>query len=283
MVCDYYPLPPDDATIVHDYIERVFKKSGKGFIVWLTNGKLSVEPDVLLQFLNSQKTLVQMVPQRSCPVESFPGQASASSDFAHGSRQHYLAKTPRQHLTQPLEGNTTYGLQGPQTSKGEPIMFKGKLRLGSISYNPDDIITQRPGFEVPDYIVQSLLMDYHDTPEAEVEIVSDPAYGKVFRWCVEPKEKENRKQKERLLFKSRVRDGFISYDPNDVQYCSDSKWRVPPYIADSLQRQKSSGTLSVFSDEEENLFYEVEHGIKDTATLFKKKAAVFIKKPFKRY
>ena len=66
-------------------------------------------------------------------------------------------------------------------------MFKSKLRLGSISYHRDDIITQRPGFKVPDYIAQSLFKHYSDTPEAEVEIFSDPADSKVFRWSVEPK------------------------------------------------------------------------------------------------
>ena len=294
MVCDYCPLKPDDATIFHDYIARVFKKSSKGFIAWLTNGKLVVEPDVLLQFLFlSQKTFVQMVPQRSCPVEGFPGQASVFSGFAYGSQQHYRAQTPGHHLTQPLEGNTTYGFQGPlphqsddivhHPFKEEPIMFKSKLYFGRISYHPDDIITQRPGFKVPDYIAQSLLTDYHDTPEAEVEIVSDPADSKVFRWFVKPKEKEKnkRKQNERLLFKSRVRDGLISYDQNDVKYRSDPEWRVPPYIADSLQRQKSSGTLSVFSDEEENLFYEVEHGIKDTTIEIKRKTVDYFFNLFK--
>ena len=289
MVCDYCPLKPDDATIVHDYIERFFKKSNKGFIARLTNGKLEVEPDILAQFLNPQ-----MVPQKSCPVESFPGQASVSSGFAYGSQQNDLAQGPGYPLTRPLEENTTYGLQGPlphqsgvkvyHTSKGEPIMLKSKLRHGSISYHPDHIITQRPGFKVPDYIAQSLLEDYHDTPEAEVEIVSDPADGKVFRWSVKAKgkEKNKKKQKGRLLFKSRVNDGLISYDRNDVKYCSDQEWRVPPYFADSLQRQKSSGMLSVFSDEEKNLFYEVEHTIIDTASEVKDKAAGFLKNPFKK-
>ena len=284
MVCAYRPLKPEDATIVHDYIERVFKESNKGFIARLTNGKLEVEPDILAQFL---------VAQKSCPVESFPGQASVSSGFAYGSQQHDLAQRPGHHLTQPLEESTTYGFQGPlphqygvkvyHTSKGEPIMLKSKLRLGSISYHPDDIITQWPGFKVPDYIAESLFTDYRKTPEAEVEIVSDPADSKVFRWSVKPKGKEkNKKQQERLLFKSRVRDGFISYDRNDVKHFSYPGWGVPPYIALSLQREKSNGTLSVFSDEKGNLFYKVEHGIKDAATEFGDKAVSVSTKPFKK-
>ena len=162
-------------------------------------------------------------------------------------------------------------------------MFKSKVYFGRISYDPEDIITHWPGFKVPDYIAQSLLKDYRDTPEAEVEIVSDPADGKVFRWSVKPrgKERNKRKQKERLLFKSRVRDGFISYDRNDVNYCSDPEWRMPPYIADSLKRDKSSGTLSVFPDEEKNVFYKVEHGIKDTATEVKGKTVYSFWNPFK--
>ena len=116
-----------------------------------------------------------------------------------------------------------------------------------------------------------------------MENVSDPADSKVFRWSVEPKGKErkNRKQKERLLFKSRVRDGFISYDPNDVKFRCYPEWRVPQHIADSLQREKSSGTLSVFSDEEGNFFYRVEPGIVDITTEFKDRAVDSVLNPFK--
>ena len=56
---------------------------------------------------------------------------------------------------------------------------------------------------------------------------------------------------------------------------------MPPYIADSLKRDKSSGTLSVFSDEEKNVFYKVEHGIKDTATEVKGKTVYSFWNPFK--
>ena len=172
-------------------------------------------------------------------------------------------------------------------------MFKSKVYFGRIPYDPEDIITHWPGFKVPDHIAQSLLTDYRDTPEAEVLRFKVFYYcalfqwlttnGKVFRWSVKPrgKERNKRKQKERLLFKSRVCDGFISYDRNDVNYCSDLEWRMPPYIADSLKRDKSSGTLSVFSDEEKNVFYKVEHGIKDTATEVKGKTDYSFGNPFK--
>ena len=46
--------------------------SSKGFIAWLTNGKLAVEPDVLAQFLNSQKPLVQLVPRRGLQIANQP-------------------------------------------------------------------------------------------------------------------------------------------------------------------------------------------------------------------
>ena len=294
MVCDTCSLPLNDATIVHGYIKRVLEQSSKGFIAWLNNGKLAEETNVLAQFQNSPKTTAQIVPERSCPVESFPGQVSISSGFAHGSQQPYLSQTPGHHVTQPLEGNSTYGLQGQRphqytvivyhTSKGEPIMFKGKLFCGAISYHPEDIITHWPEFKVPDDIVQSLSIDYHDTAEAEVEIVSDPANGNALRWSVKRKGKEKvkRKRNELLVFQSRVHDGLISYDQHEVKCWCSPEWRVPPYIAKSLKREKSSGKLSVFSDEEENFFYKVECGIKDTATEAKDNVVGIFKKTFKK-
>ena len=104
------------------------------------------------------------------------GQATVSSG------QHCLAQTPRHHVMQPLEGNTTSGMQGQLAPIGKPIMLKSKLYYGRISDNPDDIDIQWPEFKVPDLIATHLLKERRHIAEAEVEIVEDRefAYGEEY-------------------------------------------------------------------------------------------------------
>ena len=68
-------------------------------------------------------------------------------------------------------------------------MLKSKLYKGKISYRPDDIVTQWPGFKVPQLIVQSLRKTYRDIAEAEVEIVLEPNDDYALRLSVKPKRK----------------------------------------------------------------------------------------------
>ena len=65
----------------------------------------------------------------------------------------------------------------------EPILLKGKLRHGKISYKEGDfeMHVHRSGFEVPEYITQSLLEYHEDIAEAVVELVSDPKEEGVLR------------------------------------------------------------------------------------------------------
>lgn len=41
-----------DEDIIHQPIYRTVKGKDKGFIAWLKNGRLTVDPDVLAQLLN---------------------------------------------------------------------------------------------------------------------------------------------------------------------------------------------------------------------------------------
>lgn len=52
MVCGSLYLPMNDEGIIHQTIYRTVKGKDKGFITWLKNGRLTVDPDVLAQLLN---------------------------------------------------------------------------------------------------------------------------------------------------------------------------------------------------------------------------------------
>ena len=65
-------------------------------------------------------------------------------------------------------------------------MLKIKLYKGKISYRPDDIVTQWPGFKVPQLIVQSLRKTYRNIAEAELEIVLVPNDDYALRFSIKP-------------------------------------------------------------------------------------------------
>lgn len=67
-------------------------------------------------------------------------------------------------------------------------MLKTRLRLGNVSYEPNDIDILYPGFIVPSHIERSLFDEHLHTSEAVVTIVEDPKSNKV-RWSVDPKSK----------------------------------------------------------------------------------------------
>ena len=52
MVCGSLYLLMKDEDIIHQTIYRTGKGKDKGFIAWLKNGRLMVDPDVLAQLLN---------------------------------------------------------------------------------------------------------------------------------------------------------------------------------------------------------------------------------------
>ena len=69
LVCADCSLSPRDEGIVQRSIERVVEERRKGFIAWLKNGMLTVDPDVLAQVLNSTSTLTQIMSPRSPPKD----------------------------------------------------------------------------------------------------------------------------------------------------------------------------------------------------------------------
>ena len=145
------------------------------------------------------------------------------------------------------------------TANKKPIMLKGKLRHGKISYEEGDIKIHHSGFEVPDYITQSLFEDYGDISEAEVEIVSDSMKEGVLRWSVDPKwrkrSSDDGKQSaanEILMLKTRVRQWEVSFSEVDLKF-KHPGWEVPSFITESLKRERFNGELFIISDEKGNL------------------------------
>ena len=69
VTCGPCALPsPSDEVIVAETVGSILKSTGKGFVVWMKDKQIAVEPDVLLQMIIGQKSsIVNAQPQMSCP------------------------------------------------------------------------------------------------------------------------------------------------------------------------------------------------------------------------
>ena len=186
----------EDESLIHQTICRIVQERDKGFVAWLKNGKLTVDPDVLAQFLLSSKpTMSHMIPPSS-RFEGSEGQSNVPS-FSDTKASQTFMEQPRGHVIQRSEWQTRYGLEkrnmqqpqgaiqqsnlpanissrGHNPSTGKAVL-KSKLRYGSTSYEKGDLVILSPEFQrVGHDTAQTLLKNYGHISETQVKIMSDP-------------------------------------------------------------------------------------------------------------
>ena len=223
----------EDENTVMQTIERIINKIGKGFLARMKNGKLTVDPEVLVQCL------------RSTSATPAPGFLERNIDAPGATAETYSDQ-----------------LANPPIMNVESVLLRTLLRYGRISYEPEDLQLWTPGFTVPDYINQSLLQTHGAYPVTGVTIMSDNN-GKL-RYSVDPKLIEVSRSRyegikiaenETLMVKTRIRNGLVSFQEDDIHFRR-GHWQVPQYIMDSLEANYSStvcGVLYIISNEKEEL------------------------------
>lgn len=272
MICDNSSLPPKDEEIVSRAIEDIITRRGKGHIAWLKKGKLSVEPDVLVKCLTSTSPTPQPNPQ----INSLRASQEKSRD-APCSVAELFSTNSGQSQSGPLQRNLSDWLhmqQVPTTIQplmnthpailvtGEPVWLRSILRYGRISLELRDLQLWDPAFIVPNFIDTDLIQLYQYTPEIGVRIVQ--GIDGQFQWSVDPKLIEVSKTRckgimiaasETLLLKTRIREGVVSFQENDVDFRY-GRFRIPQAIIDKLKEEHCStpcGVLYIISDERGNL------------------------------
>ena len=84
MICGPCSLPSEkDEAIFTETIGSVLRDTGKGFVVWVKDNKIAVEPEVLLQMILSRPTSsLNTQPQRSLSAGNFSPPTNDSNVFA---------------------------------------------------------------------------------------------------------------------------------------------------------------------------------------------------------
>ena len=265
-------MPPKDEEIVSRTIEDIITRRGKGFIAWLKMGTLSVEPDALVKCLTSTSPTSQPNPQRN----SWRASQEKNRD-APGSVAELFSTSSGQSQSGPLQRNPSdwgHMQQAPTTIQPlmnpypatlitwEPVLLRSILRFGRISFERRDLQLWDPAFIVPDFINTDLIQRYQDTPEIGVRIVQGTD-GQL-QWSVDPKLIEVSKSRykgieitanETLLLKTRIREGVVSFEENDVDFRY-GRFRIPQEIINKLKEEYCAthcGVLYIISDGKGNL------------------------------
>jgi len=282
LICDNFSLQPEDGKITREAIEEKVIRREKGLIVWLKNGKLSLDPGDLVQYV----MFTSPTSQRNMQTNSLRASQENNRD-APGSGADTYSTCSDQSQSNPFQSNPPEWKQGhwnnapnmqqhtPQAAmatqpyhppavniRGEPVLLRSLLRYGTISDRLEDLQLWDPTFTVPDQLHQILLQKYHDTPETGVTIVRgidgtllfsiDPQLIEVSRSRYDGMQIADN---ETLMLKTRVRYGKVSFQESDVQFRYGT-WKIPQNIVDSLKEKYSatkSGDLYIISDGRDGL------------------------------
>ena len=304
LVCGTCPLKSeDDDTTVRQTIERIISKQGKGFIACLTNGKLSVDADALVQLLTSPTP--QSNPRtnhsRGFQEKISDATGSAAESTYSGQSQSDPLQNPSnwqsghgwnaQNAQQPTPqaAATNQQMRSPATSENEePVLLRTILRYGKVSWKSEDLQMWNPDFTVPENIRKRLFQEYQDVPEAGVRIVLDSNHEPKSYVDTELKEFSRKKEiqmerNETLLLKTRLCYGEASFKENDVHYRY-ANWQIPPHIAGSLKEKHKSTAVAdvIISSKDGKLRCKVKIGKKDKITNIVTRELSVLSVPFRK-
>ena len=183
-ICGPSHLSSKEEEIFAHTIEGLLKEEGKGLTVWLEDGKLNVEPDVLMQLMLQTSTM-EDTKGRERYQGQFQTPANVASETSQSKPREQFASPPRQeryHETHPgglperqnvkppqlqLPAAPNYG--GLQLDDNETLMLKTRIRYGKISFEPKDVEFTYPGWMIP----QHLEREQFATHDGELFVISD--------------------------------------------------------------------------------------------------------------
>ena len=268
MVCGSLCLPKEDEEIIHQTIHRTFEETGKGFIAGLENGRLTIDPDILAQFLNPAF------------ARSFETPPSSPGGVEQGQRNvplHYSDRTERNpgygwenenlHQQRVSFPATTPAYNTEQNRLIGKLVLKGKLHYGDIFLKPADL---KAFWEIPEDIVQHIRQTNKHIAERTVKVMFVPNHKQHLIYVGD--QEIEMADNDLLLLKTRVINGLVSLHEDYVEVRYPADWQVPVYILEDLEKKKSNGKLFMISDEKGNLKCHIKSEKKGRVAETKSKA-----------
>ena len=155
--------------------------------MWLEDGKLNVEPDILMQLMLQTSTMDETKGR-----ERYQGELPAPADAA----PEFSQSKPQEHFAGPLQKELYYetypaGLpegqlvklpqvqlpaapscEGLQLDANETLVLKTQIRDGKVSFEQRDVEFTYPGWKIPQDLVESLEREMFAT-HGKLFVISD--------------------------------------------------------------------------------------------------------------
>ena len=234
----------------NEFIGQIDKLE-KTFVAEVNNGKLTVDPNVLYYVFSLQMPC--STPNAQSISQEQDVNAYSLSTYSYNVSGNYPQRnsSERKSIDEMSAQNIQQLVLWTQSSERPPpvVVLRSFVRHGEISYRQEDLQIWDPEFQVPDDIQGRLLYKFRNKPLVGIRVI------KLSNGSTECYVDHNLKQftldeeiqldtGKKLLLKTRVRNGKVSFEDNDVKY----KYRnncIPECIIDDLQMRKADGDLHI--------------------------------------
>ena len=234
----------------NEFIGQI-NKLEKTFVVTVNNGKVAVDLDIWYNVLNLPMT--RSMPNAQSISQEQDVNAYSLSTYSYNVSGNYPQRnsSERKSIDEMSAQNSQQLVLGTQFSERPPpvVVLRSFVRYGKISYRQEDLQIWDPEFQVPDDIQGRLLYKFRNKPLVGIRVI------KLSNGSTECYVDQNLKQftsdeeiqldtGKKLLLKTRIRNGKVSFEDNDVKY----KYRnncIPKCIIDNLQMTKADGDLYI--------------------------------------
>ena len=234
----------------NEFIGQIDKLE-KTFVAEVNNGKLTVDPNVLYYVFSLQMPC--STPNAQSISQEQDVNAYSLSTYSYNVSGNYPQRnsSERKSIDEMSAQNIQQLVLWTQSSERPPpvVVLRSFVRHGEISYRQEDLQIWDPEFQVPDDIQERLFHSFWNKPLVGIRVI------KLSNGSTECYVDHNLKQftldeeiqldtGKKLLLKTRVRNGKVSFEDNDVKY----KYRnncIPECIIDDLQMRKADGDLHI--------------------------------------
>ena len=234
----------------NEFIGQI-NKLEKTFVATVNNGIVAVDLDTLYNVLNLPMT--RSTPNAQSISQEQDVNAYSLSTYSCNVSGNYPQRisSERKSIDEMSAQNSQQLVLWTQSSERPPpvVVLRSFVRHGEISYRQEDLQIWDPEFQVPDDILGKLLHRFRNKPLVGIRVI------KLSNGSTECYVDHNLKQftldeeiqldtGKKLLLKTRVRNGKVSFEDNDVKY----KYRnncIPECIIDDLQKRKADGDLYI--------------------------------------
>ena len=245
---------------------RHFQNEEKVSILELDKGKFGVSVDDFLKILRqSFKLNTQMNLPRGSREPDFHAYSLTADTHQFGERSNLLAEKTM------VEKDLPNIPQLPSQSlvvHSSVLVLRGIFRYGTLSDDWGDIHIRNSEIKIPDYIFEELSRKY--LYMSEVGVTIRKLGNGSFMWIPDqnlrqfsPKKEVELNDKEKVVLKTRVRNGEISLEESDVQFL---RGNIPQHILDRVKATftgKPYGDLYLISDDAGKFRSVVKRGVKD--------------------